>query len=467
MDALRYWVQEMHVDGFRFDLAAALGRGDSDFDPHGSFLEAIGQDPVLADVKLIAEPWDTGWGGYELGQFPAGWSEWNGRFRDTVRDFWRGTEGALPGLATRLSGSRDLFGHGGRRPTASVNIVTVHDGFTLADLVSYNGKHNEANGEDNRDGSDDNRSWNCGVEGPTDDPAVLELRARQRRNFLATLLLSEGAPLLLGGDEFARTQRGNNNAYCHDDELSWFDWSAVAANADLVEFTARLCRLREQHRVFRRRQFFTGTPAHDSERDDLDWYRPDGLADDRAGLGCGVRSGRDRGVERGYRRRHSPRRPVPDPAQRVVGAARFRDPRVAAGAGVAGRGRHERRRTRAGRRDRPDGAGHVDRALARAAPKPVVSRVDSAAPRVRSLVRAIQENDEAKIEAAILRLSRSHRALAPLAFARQRVRAAVRRPAPAHLELAADARDRAARRCGSGWRCTTSRGTSFTVARST
>ncbi len=277
MDSLRYWVEEMHVDGFRFDLAAALGRGVSDFDPHGSFLEAIGQDPVLSGVKLIAEPWDTGWGGYDLGQFPAGWSEWNGKFRDTMRDFWRGAEGALPGLATRISGSRDLFGHGGRRPTASVNIVTVHDGFTLADLVSYNAKHNEANGEDNRDGSDDNRSWNCGVEGPTDSAAVLALRARQRRNFLATLFLSEGPPLLLGGDEFARTQNGNNNAYCQDDELSWFDWTAVPANADLVEFTARLCRLREQHPVFRRRQFFTGTPAHEQERDDLDWYRPDGL----------------------------------------------------------------------------------------------------------------------------------------------------------------------------------------------
>ncbi len=275
MDALRYWVQEMHVDGFRFDLAAALGRGASDFDPQGSFLEAIGQDPILSEVKLIAEPWDIG--AYDVGQFPAGWSEWNGKFRDTVRDFWRGTEGALPALATRLSGSRDLFGHGGRRPTASVNIVTVHDGFTLADLVSYNDKHNEANGENNRDGTDDNRSWNCGAEGPTDDADVLELRARQRRNFLATLMLSEGAPLLLGGDEFARTQRGNNNAYCHDDELTWFDWSAVAANGDLIEFTAALCRLREEHPVFRRRQFFTGTPAHEHERDDLDWYRPDGL----------------------------------------------------------------------------------------------------------------------------------------------------------------------------------------------
>jgi isoamylase len=278
MDALRYWVQEMHVDGFRFDLAASLGRASSDFDPYSSFLEAVGQDPVLSQVKLIAEPWDIGWGGYDLGQFPAGWSEWNGSYRDTVRDFWRGTEGMLPELATRISGSSDLYGHGGRRPTASVNIVTVHDGFTLADLVSYDGKHNEANGEDNHDGTDDNRSWNCGVEGSTDDPAVLELRARQRRNFIATLLLSEGVPLLLGGDEFARSQGGNNNAYCQDNELTWFDWGALAEHADLLEFTSRLCRLREAHKVFRRRQFFRGAPAAESTRDDLDWYRPDGGA---------------------------------------------------------------------------------------------------------------------------------------------------------------------------------------------
>ena len=276
MDSLRYWVQAMHVDGFRFDLAASLGRAASDFDPYSSFLEAVGQDPVLSQVKLIAEPWDVGAGGYDLGLFPAGWSEWNGRYRDTVRDFWRSHEGMLPDMATRLSGSRDLFGHGGRRPTASVNIVTVHDGFTLADLVSFNAKHNEANGEDNRDGSDDNRSWNCGAEGPTDDPAVLELRARQRRNFIATLMLSEGVPLLLGGDEFARGQGGNNNAYCQDNEVSWLDWRDAERHADLVEFTARLCRLREEHPVFRRRQFFHGTPAHGSVRDDLDWYRPDG-----------------------------------------------------------------------------------------------------------------------------------------------------------------------------------------------
>ncbi|MGZ4313066.1 MAG: glycogen debranching enzyme, partial [Solirubrobacteraceae bacterium] len=246
------------------------------FDPFSAFLEAVGQDPVLSEIKLIAEPWDVGWGGFELGQFPVGWSEWNGRYRDTVRDYWRASESMLADFATRLSGSPDLFGHGGRRPTASVNIVTVHDGFTLADLVSYDAKHNEANGENNRDGSDDNRSWNCGVEGPTDDPAVLELRARQTRNFLATLMLSEGPPLLLAGDELGRSQNGNNNAYCQDNELSWLDWEAAAGRADLIEFTAGLCRLRERHPVFRRRQFFRGAPAPHTSRDDLDWYRPDG-----------------------------------------------------------------------------------------------------------------------------------------------------------------------------------------------
>ena len=276
MDSLRYWVQDMHVDGFRFDLAASLGRGANDFSPYSTFFEATVQDPVLSRVKLIAEPWDIG--AYDVGQFPAGWSEWNGKYRDTVRDYWRSTAGTLPDFATRLSGSRDLYGHGGRRPNASVNLVTVHDGFTIADLVSYNTKHNEANGENNRDGTDDNRSWNCGAEGPTQDPAVLELRARQQRNFLATLMLSEGVPLLLGGDEFGRSQGGNNNAYCQDNELTWFDWDAAAQHKDLIDFTARLCHLREEHPVFRRHQFFTGAPAHKSGRDDLDWYRPDGSA---------------------------------------------------------------------------------------------------------------------------------------------------------------------------------------------
>jgi isoamylase len=264
MDSLRYWVTEMHVDGFRFDLAASLGRAASDFDPFSAFLDAVGQDPILSEVKLIAEPWDTGQGGYALGDFPPGWSEWNGRYRDTVRDFWRGTPGTLADFATRLTGSSDLYGRG-RRPTASINLVTVHDGFTLTDLVSYDAKHNEANGEDNRDGTDDNRSWNCGVEGLTDDPAVLELRARQRRNFLATLLLSEGVPLLLAGDELGRTQGGNNNTYCQDNAISWIDW---AGDEGLIEFVATLCRLRREAPILHRVRFLA--PG------DLAWLRPDG-----------------------------------------------------------------------------------------------------------------------------------------------------------------------------------------------
>jgi glycogen operon protein len=255
----------MHVDGFRFDLAATLGRGDRDFDPHGAFLAAVGQDPVLSQVKLIAEPWDTGAGGYEVGDFPPGWSEWNGRYRDTVRDFWRGAEGTLADFATRITGSQDLYGRG-RRPTASINLVTVHDGFTLADLTAYDRKHNEANGEGSRDGTDDNRSWNCGAEGPTGDPHVNALRARQRRNLLATLLLSEGVPLLLAGDEFGRSQGGNNNAYCQDNAISWVDWSAQ--DAELLTFVRRLCRLRHEHPDFRRRRFLTGA--------DATWLRPDG-----------------------------------------------------------------------------------------------------------------------------------------------------------------------------------------------
>jgi isoamylase len=267
MDSLRYWVEEMHVDGFRFDLAASLGRTASDFDPFGGFLDSIGQDPVLSGVKLIAEPWDIGQGGYDLGAFPPGWSEWNGRYRDTVRDFWRGTPGTLADFATRLTGSSDLYGRD-RRPTASVNLVTVHDGFTLADLVSYDAKHNEANGEDNRDGSNDNRSWNCGVEGPSDDPEVVALRARQRRNLLATLLLAEGVPLLLAGDEFGRTQRGNNNAYCQDNEISWIDWSAAADGDELTSFVEGLIRLRREHPGLRRDRFFAAG--------EIDWLRPDG-----------------------------------------------------------------------------------------------------------------------------------------------------------------------------------------------
>jgi len=276
MDSLRYWVLEMHVDGFRFDLASTLARELHDVDRLGSFFDVIHQDPVLSQVKLIAEPWDLGEGGYQVGNFPVLWAEWNDQYRDTVRRFWRGDEGQVGAVGYRLTGSSDLYGRGGRRPFASINFVTAHDGFTLRDLVSFNDKHNEANGEDNRDGSDGNLSWNCGVEGPTRDRAIEALRARQARNFLATLLLSQGVPMLCGGDEIGRTQRGNNNAYCQDNVLSWFDWRLDRAQGDLLAFTRDLIALRRRHPVLHRRQFFHGRRIRGSEVKDLTWFRPDG-----------------------------------------------------------------------------------------------------------------------------------------------------------------------------------------------
>jgi glycogen operon protein len=276
MDSLRWWVTEMHVDGFRFDLAAALARELHDVDRLGAFFDIIHQDPVISQVKLIAEPWDLGENGYQVGNFPVLWAEWNGIYRDTVRAYWKGDEGQAGSMAYRLTGSSDLYGRGGRRPYASINFVTAHDGFTLNDLVSYDQKHNEANGEENRDGHDHNLSWNHGAEGPTDDPAVQALRQRQKRNFLATLLLSAGVPMLLAGDEMGRTQQGNNNAYCQDNELSWHDWSLDGARRGLLGFTRRLIRLRRRHPAFRRRQFFYGRRLHGSEVKDLAWFRPDG-----------------------------------------------------------------------------------------------------------------------------------------------------------------------------------------------
>ncbi|HTQ22967.1 glycogen debranching protein GlgX [Mycobacterium sp.] len=272
MDSLRYWVSSMGVDGFRFDLAPTLARDDGAFDPFSAFFDAVSQDPVVSAVKLIAEPWDVGrMDSYDLGRFPPLWSEWNGRFRDTVRDWWRSHDGLLGDVATRLCGSADVYDRPGeaRRPSASVNFVTVHDGFTLADLVSYDSKHNEANGEANRDGTDDNRSWNCGAEGPTEDADVLALRARQKRAFLVTLLLSAGIPLLSGGDELGRTQRGNNNAYCQDNAISWFDWAA--ADDEVFDFTKELIALRRRHPAFRRRRYRTGKEAAD-----LQWFTPSG-----------------------------------------------------------------------------------------------------------------------------------------------------------------------------------------------
>jgi len=274
MDSLRYWHLEMHVDGFRFDLAATLARELHDVDRLAAFFDVIQQDPVLSQVKLIAEPWDVGEGGYQIGNFPPLWSEWNGKYRDTVRDFWRGTDRTLGELANRLTGSSDLYAMNGRRPYASINFVTAHDGFTLRDLVSYNEKHNDANGENNRDGSDDNRSWNGGAEGPSDDPGVNALRARQQRNFLTTILVSIGVPMICGGDEIGRTQQGNNNAYCQDNELSWIDWESM--DEELYAFASRVIHFRHEHPVFQRRRWFVGRPLRGAGVSDIGWFKADG-----------------------------------------------------------------------------------------------------------------------------------------------------------------------------------------------
>jgi isoamylase len=280
MDSLRYWVTEMHVDGFRFDLAATLAREFFDVDRLSAFFDLVQQDPVVSRVKLIAEPWDVGEGGYQVGNFPPLWTEWNGKYRDTVRDYWRGEPATLADFASRLTGSSDLYESDGRRPYASVNFVTAHDGFTLDDLVSYNDKHNEANGEGNNDGESHNRSWNHGVEGPTDDHDVIALRERQKRNFLTTLFLSQGIPMLLGGDELGRTQGGNNNGYAQDNEISWYDWERARHHDVLLDFTKRLSALRHEHPVFRRRRFFQGRPLRGSDVADIGWFRPDGAAMD-------------------------------------------------------------------------------------------------------------------------------------------------------------------------------------------
>ncbi len=277
MDSLRYWAQEMHVDGFRFDLASTLARsGSHAFDRNGAFLSAVRQDPVISQVKLIAEPWDMAEGGYQLGNFPPGWAEWNDKYRDAVRSYWKGEGGVIGEVASRLSGSSDIFQGAGRGPTASINFITAHDGFTLHDLVSYNEKHNEANLEANHDGSPDNRSWNCGVEGPSDQPHVRALRERQKRNFLATLLFSQGVPMLLAGDETGRTQAGNNNAYCQDGPLSWLDWEMDEDAQSLLAFTGKLIRLRGAHPLFRRRTYFRGRAVRDPETKDISWLNPDG-----------------------------------------------------------------------------------------------------------------------------------------------------------------------------------------------
>ena len=276
MDSLRYWVQEMHVDGFRFDLASALARELYEVDRLSSFFDIIHQDPVLSTTKLIAEPWDLGEGGYQVGNFPLLWSEWNGKYRDTIRDFWRGEHYSLGDFAFRFTGSSDLYQDDGRLPHASINFITAHDGFTMNDLVSYNEKHNEANGEGNRDGESYNRSWNCGTEGEVDNPVILALRAQQRRNFLTTLMLSQGVPMMLGGDEMGRSTLGNNNTYCQDNELSWFDWDLSEADRALLTFTQRLIKFRQEHPIFSRHQWFFGREIHGSGVEDIGWFHPDG-----------------------------------------------------------------------------------------------------------------------------------------------------------------------------------------------
>ncbi|WP_370894105.1 glycogen debranching protein GlgX [Janibacter sp. GXQ6167] len=290
MDSLRYWVTEMHVDGFRFDLAATLARQFHEVDKLSAFFDLIQQDPVISQVKLIAEPWDVGDGGYQVGNFPPLWTEWNGKYRDTVRDYWRGERSTLGEFASRITGSSDLYEHSGRRPFASINFVIAHDGFTLRDLVSYNEKHNEANLEDNRDGESHNRSWNCGVEGPTDDPQINALRLRQQRNLLTTLMLSQGVPMLAHGDELSRTQQGNNNVYCQDNELSWIDWDLDEDQRELLEFTRALVALRKEHPVFKRRRFFAGRADHGGESPigDIEWFQPDARHMDEAHWGDGM-----------------------------------------------------------------------------------------------------------------------------------------------------------------------------------
>ncbi len=339
MDSLRYWLSEMHVDGFRFDLAPTLARQEGGFDGVSAFFDLVSQDPVVSQAKLIAEPWDVGQGdSYDIGRFPPLWSEWNGRYRDSMRDFWRRRDGLIGEFATRFSGSSDLYGGSRRRPTASVNLITVHDGFTLRDLVSYDTKHNEANGEDNRDGTDDNRSWNCGVEGPSDDPAIVALRARQSRALLTTLLLSFGVPLLLGGDELGRTQQGNNNAYCQDNEITWFDWSNI--DHDLLAYSRRLVALRRAHPVFRRRRFLTGVEASN-----LEWFTPAGTpmtSDDWAdpNARCSHHLPRRCRRSRPRRGRNPPdRRRLPRPRERLVGATDIRRPRCGERQDLADRAR--------------------------------------------------------------------------------------------------------------------------------
>ena len=340
MDSLRYWVEECHVDGFRFDLATSLGREYDSFDPNAVFFDAVRQDPVLSRVKMIAEPWDVGPNGYQVGNFPPGWAEWNGRYRDEMRSYWKGDSSLLPAFSRSVLGSADLFEHQGRKPWASVNFITAHDGFTLTDLWSYNSKHNEANGEGNRDGHDDNRSWNCGVEGPTDDPAILDLRDRMRRGIMATLLLSQGTPMILMGDEVGRTQNGNNNAYCQDNEIAWLEWKDVSdRDRAFMEFVRGVIRMRKRYRILRANRFLHGEPVDEKGTRSVVWFRPDGQGDGPAVLERHQRQGHRPAP---LRRRHA----APHPRQLLSPADPVHAARV--------------RRRRAGRCAIDSGTGEID-----------------------------------------------------------------------------------------------------------
>ncbi len=354
VDSLRYWVTEMHVDGFRFDLAPALARASPAFDAVAPFFAVLRQDPVLSPRLLIAEPWDLGEGGYQVGHFPPGWIEWNDQYRDTMRAYWKGDGGLIGDFARRLTGSHDLFGHNERGPCASVNFVTAHDGFTLNDRCRTTSKHNEANGEDNRDGNNNNLSWNCGVEGPTDDPQITALRERQKRNFLATLLLSQGVPMLLAGDEVGRTQQGNNNAYCQDNEINWHDWAWDDAKWRLLNFAKKVIRLRRAHPIFRRRGFFHGVPIGGG-RKDVAWLKPDGQEmtleewekDHARCLGMWLNG--EQLPETDAARPPAARRELPGALQRAPRRDRLPAPRPAWGRHMAGRDRHHARDGRAAR----------------------------------------------------------------------------------------------------------------------
>ena len=459
MDSLRYWVQEMHVDGFRFDLASALARELHAVDKLGAFFDIIHQDPVLSQVKLIAEPWDLGEGGYQVGNFPTKWTEWNGKYRDTVRRFWRGDGGVLSELATRLSGSSDLYEQSGRRPYASINFVTAHDGFTLLDLVSYNEKHNEANGEGNADGENHNLSWNCGAEGPTTDRRIIELRERQRRNLMATLMLSVGVPMISGGDEMGRTQRGNNNAYCQDNETSWTNWDLSPADRDFLDFTRRVIRIWKENPVLRRRKFFQGRRIRGADVQDIAWLDASGreMTDEhveRARRAAPRRPPGRRRHLRGQRARRADRRRHADAAvERREGSGELRAAVADARRAVGDADRHGRSvaaRATAPRRRSVSAAGTIDGGTAIELPQGRSAAVGGLGTDGRRLTRGSRLGREETMAKDTRRNDRRH-SQAPRRTGRRQRHAADQRGGTARAGAATPGHRRG-RAPGSGWR---------------